>query len=49
MTKSGNVFYRNQLAGRILEGDFGYQFVYAQEYLEGENPQPISLKLLNLL
>ena len=25
MSKTGNVFYQDKLAGRIIEGDFGYQ------------------------
>jgi serine/threonine-protein kinase HipA len=45
MSKTGNVFYQDKLAGRILEGDFGYQFVYDPGYLAEQTPQPISLTL----
>lgn len=45
MSKTGKVLYRDQLAGRISEGDFGYSFVYDPGYLAAQNPQPVSLTL----
>ena len=45
MTESGNVFYRDQLAGQLSEGDFGYRFEYNPAFLDGLNPKPISLTM----
>lgn len=45
MIKTGKVFYRDQLAGRVSEGDFGYKFIYDPAYLAGANPMPVSLAL----
>ncbi|MBY0482375.1 MAG: HipA N-terminal domain-containing protein [Chitinophagaceae bacterium] len=45
MSKTGNVFYRDKLAGRVSEGDYGYQFVYNPAYLAEQTTQPISLTL----
>ena len=45
MSKTGNVFYQDKLAGRIIEGDFGYQFVYDPVYLAEPTSRPISLTL----
>ena len=43
--KSGKVFMHNQLAGIITEDSEGYHFQYDCDYLNSENPEPISLTL----
>lgn len=43
--RSGEVFYGNRLAGIISENDEGYQFKYIRDYLQKENPKPVSLTL----
>ena len=45
MSKKGNVYVGNELAGIIFETGEGYEFVYDEKYLEANNSQPISLKL----
>ena len=43
--KSGKVFMYDQFAGIITEDSEGYHFQYDSEYLNSENPEPISLTL----
>lgn len=45
MARSVKVFYQNQFAGMLEEGDSGYLFSYTQEYLDSDDPKPISLTL----
>lgn len=45
MSKKGSVFYQEHLAGVIEETDEGYEFTYAEEYLETKNAKPVSLTL----
>jgi serine/threonine-protein kinase HipA len=45
MSKKGNVYFGNELAGIILETDEGYEFVYDEKYLEANKNHPISLTL----
>lgn len=43
--RKGLVFVQNNYAGSIEETDEGYEFTYAQEYLDSENPVPVSITL----
>lgn len=43
--RQAQVFYKNELAGIISESDEGYTFQYNAEYLEKEQPKPISLTM----
>ncbi len=45
MSKKGNVYFGNELAGIISETDEGYEFVYDAKYLEANKDRPISLTL----
>lgn len=45
MSKKGSVYYQERLAGVIEETDEGYEFTYAEEYLENKNAKPVSLTL----
>jgi len=45
MNRSGKVYYKNQCCGVISENEQGYFFQYNEEYLNQENPQPVSLTL----
>ena len=45
--RQGQVFVKNQLAGIITEDETGYDFTYAQAYLDSDHPTPVSLTLLN--
>ena len=41
--RQGQVFVKNQLAGIITEDETGYDFTYAQAYLDSDHPTPVSL------
>ena len=43
--RKGIVFFRDQIAGEILENEEGITFSYAQDYLNAPNAQPVSLTL----
>lgn len=43
--RQGQVFVKNQLAGIITEDETGYDFTYAQAYLDSDHPTPVSLTL----
>lgn len=43
--KKANVYVGDIHAGIISEADFGYEFYYMPEYLEREDPKPVSLTL----
>lgn len=45
MTTKAKVLYRDQLAGFLEKTDIGYSFSYDPDYLNGENPKPISQTL----
>ena len=45
MSKTGRVFYGDQLAGILSETDEGYEFIYDDEYLKDDKSRPISLTL----
>lgn len=39
------IYYKDQQAGMLTETEDGYEFCYLPIYLQGTNPQPISLSL----
>ena len=43
--RTAYVYVRNNFAGVLKEKDFGYSFVYDNDYLESENPTAVSLTL----
>ncbi|EGW47495.1 hypothetical protein HMPREF0666_01372 [Prevotella sp. C561] len=43
--RQGQVFVKNQLASIITEDETGYDFTYAQAYLDSDHPTPVSLTL----
>lgn len=43
--RTAYVYVRNSFAGFLKEKDFGYSFVYDNDYLESENPTAVSLTL----
>lgn len=43
--RQAQVFYKNSLAGIIIENDESYLFQYDEKYLNDKNPKPISLTL----
>lgn len=43
--KQANIYYKNELAGVLTEGDEGYEFYYLPEYLTQEGAKSISLTL----
>ena len=45
MNKTGKVYYDEALAGRIMETDAGYSFIYERDYLDNPTARPISLTL----
>lgn len=45
MARQAKIYYQDQLAGYLIEGDGGYVFKYEKQYLKLENPKPISLTL----
>jgi serine/threonine-protein kinase HipA len=45
MSKRGNVFYGDKLAGIISETDEGYVFVYDKAYLDSDGAKPVSLTM----
>lgn len=45
MSRSGQVFYQNNLAGIITENEDGYFFQYDENYIDQANTQAISLTM----
>ena len=43
--KRAEVRFHNRLAGILSENDSGYVFAYLADYLNTENPEPVSLTL----
>ncbi len=41
--RKGNVYFRDKVAGEIIEDDNGYTFRYLNEYLNQSDAEPISL------
>jgi serine/threonine-protein kinase HipA len=45
MARKAKIYFQDQYAGILVEGDNGYSFYYQKEYLKSLNSQPISLTL----
>jgi len=45
MARQAKIYFQDQLAGTLIEGDNGYSFYYEKEYLKTTNPKAISLTL----
>ncbi len=45
MARQAKIFYQDQLAGFLVEGDNGYSFYYDRVYLNSPNSNAISLTL----
>lgn len=45
MAREAKIYFQDQLAGYLIEGDHGYSFRYDKEYLSTTDPHPISLTL----
>lgn len=45
MSRAGNVFYQDELAGIISENEDGYYFQYDEFYLRKDNSKAISLTI----
>lgn len=43
--RTAYVYVREAFAGTLKETDFGYSFIYDEEYLSSENPTAVSLTL----
>jgi len=43
--RTAYVYVRDTFAGILKETDSGYSFIYDNEYLNSENPSPISLTM----
>lgn len=43
--RKAKVYMHNHWAGILTEDEEGYHFQYKTEYLEGNNPEPVSLTL----
>ena len=43
--RTAYVYVRETFAGTLKETDFGYSFIYDNDYLESENPTAVSLTL----
>ena len=43
--RTAYVYVRETFAGTLKETDFGYSFVYDNDYLASENPSAVSLTL----
>ncbi len=41
--RKADVYYRNTIAGELIENEDGYTFRYLKEYLSDEKSEPISL------
>jgi serine/threonine-protein kinase HipA len=45
MGRTAKIYYQDELAGLLIEGDGGYTFKYDSNYLNSPNPKAISLTL----
>ncbi|MBS1549552.1 MAG: HipA N-terminal domain-containing protein [Bacteroidetes bacterium] len=45
MTRQAKIYFQDQLAGFLVEGDNGYSFYYDKAYLNSTNSNAISLTL----
>lgn len=45
MARQAKIYFQDQLAGMLEEGDSGYTFFYEKEYLQTSDPKPVSLTL----
>lgn len=45
MARQAYIYFQDQLAGMLEEGDSGYMFYYKKEYLQAPDPKPVSLTL----
>lgn len=45
MARQAKIYFQDQLAGYLLEGDNGYSFYYEKDYLKTPFSKPISLTL----
>ncbi len=43
--RTAYIYVRNVFAGTLAETDFGYSFIYDEEYLQNENATAVSLTL----
>ena len=43
--RTGTVYYRDRVAGRIVENPDGYEFIYATDYLKDASMPSVSLTL----
>lgn len=43
--RQAHIFYKDQLAGILIENDAGYEFRYLPEYLSSETAKAVSLTL----
>jgi serine/threonine-protein kinase HipA len=45
MARQAKIYYQEELAGYLTEGDNGYSFTYSDDYLMAPNAKPVSLTL----
>ena len=45
MARRAKIYFHDQFAGILTEGDHGYSFQYKKEYLETFDPKAVSLTL----
>lgn len=45
MARKAKIYYQNQLAGYLIEGDGGFTYRYDEKYLNSLEPKPISLTI----
>lgn len=45
MSRAGTVLFKDKPAGRIVEDDRGYHFIYTEDYLKNPLAKPVSLTL----
>lgn len=45
MARQAKIYFHDQFAGVLVEGDDGYSFYYKREYLNSPNPKAVSLTL----
>lgn len=45
MVRQAKIYYQNQLAGYLIEGDGEFTYHYVEEYLNSSNAKPISLTI----
>ena len=45
MARQAKIYFQNQLAGYLTEGDGAFTYQYVEEYLNSTEPKPISLTI----